>query len=137
MSITQRDWGGWKVLDHQPDKNFKIKQLIIEPGKSLSNQRHFKRSETWIILEGVVKMETRWKNLDDIIHLHPRSLPYEIKKKVWHKASNPGASTVYVLEIQRGSECIEEDIERSDRTLEEGKEYSMNDPIWDKRWTSC
>ena len=137
MSITQRDWGGWKVLDHQPDKNFKIKQLIIEPGKSLSNQRHFKRSETWIILEGVVKMETRWKNLDDIIHLHPRSLPYEIKKKVWHKASNPGASTAYVLEIQRGSECIEEDIERSDRTLEEGKEYSMNDPIWDKRWTSC
>lgn len=137
MSITQRDWGGWKVLDHQPDKNFKIKQLIIDPGKSLSNQRHFKRSETWIILEGVVKMETRWKNLDDIIHLHPRSLPYEIKKKVWHKASNPGTSTAYVLEIQRGSECIEEDIERSDRTLEEGKEYSMNDPIWDKRWTSC
>ena len=46
MSITQRDWGGWKVLDHQPEKQFKIKQLIIAPGKSLSNndilnaQRH-------------------------------------------------------------------------------------------------
>ena len=37
----------------------------------------------------------------------------------------------------------EQDSERSDthrekdeRTLEEGKEYSLNDPIWDKRWTS-
>ena len=26
--------------------------------------------------------------------------------------------------------------EKNERTLEEGKEYSMNDPIWDKRWTS-
>ena len=26
--------------------------------------------------------------------------------------------------------------EKNKRTLEEGKEYSLNDPIWDKRWTS-
>ena len=25
--------------------------------------------------------------------------------------------------------------ETDKRTLEEGKEYSLNDPIWDKRWT--
>ena len=25
--------------------------------------------------------------------------------------------------------------EENERTLEEGKEYSLNDPIWDKRWT--
>ena len=25
--------------------------------------------------------------------------------------------------------------EKNKRTLEEGKEYSLNDPIWDKRWT--
>ena len=26
--------------------------------------------------------------------------------------------------------------EEDKRTLEEGKEYALNDPIWDKRWTS-
>ena len=26
--------------------------------------------------------------------------------------------------------------EENERTLEEGKEYALNDPIWDKRWTS-
>ena len=26
--------------------------------------------------------------------------------------------------------------EENKRTLEEGKEYPLNDPIWDKRWTS-
>ena len=25
--------------------------------------------------------------------------------------------------------------EKDERTLEEGKKYSLNDPIWDKRWT--
>ena len=25
--------------------------------------------------------------------------------------------------------------EEDERTLEEGKEYALNDPIWDKRWT--
>ena len=26
--------------------------------------------------------------------------------------------------------------EKNKRTLEEGKEYPLNDPIWDERWTS-
>ena len=26
--------------------------------------------------------------------------------------------------------------EEDERTFEEGKEYALNDPIWDKRWTS-
>ena len=29
----------------------------------------------------------------------------------------------------------ESNSEKNERTLEEGKEYSLNDPIWDKRWT--
>ena len=26
--------------------------------------------------------------------------------------------------------------EKNERTLEEGKEYALNDPIWDERWTT-
>ena len=29
----------------------------------------------------------------------------------------------------------EESREKDERALEEGKEYALNDPIWDKRWT--
>ena len=32
-------------------------------------------------------------------------------------------------------ERSEENREENERTLEEGKEYALNDPIWDKRWT--
>jgi len=115
MIVNQvRKWGSWRVLDDQPDKNFKVKQLIIEPGKSLSFQRHLHRSEIWIVVTGLVKMETEWDNFQDVIHLTPKSIPYEVGKMVWHKASNPGLDTAYVIEIQKGSKCVEEDIERRD-----------------------
>ena len=111
---TERDWGYWRVLDHKPEKGYKVKELVIYPGKSLSNQKHFKRSEQWIVLEGVVKMDTEWDGRTDSLHLHPHTLPYEIGKEVWHKASNPNGENAHILEIQWGSECIEEDIERRD-----------------------
>ena len=37
---------------------------------------------------------------------------------------------------EQDSERSDTNREKDERTLEEGKEYSLNDPIWDKRWTS-
>ena len=108
---TERDWGYWRVLDDQPEKGYKVKELVIYPGKSLSDQKHFKRSEQWAILEGKVKMDTEWNSVQSSILLEPESRPYNIDKEVWHKASNPSTENAHILEIQRG-ECYEEDIER-------------------------
>ena len=110
---TERDWGYWRVLDHKPEKGYKVKELVIYPGKSLSDQRHFKRSEEWIVLEGVVKMETEYSNRKGVVHLEPGQPKYNIAKEVWHKASNPNGINAHILEIQWG-DCYEEDIERRD-----------------------
>ena len=111
---TERQWGYWRVLDHKPEKGYKVKELVIYPGKSLSDQKHFKRSEQWIILEGVVDMQTEWNDNTQTMKLAPHGMPYEISKEVWHKPSNSGNENAHILEIQWGSECIEEDIERRD-----------------------
>ena len=112
---TERDWGYWRVLDDkQATKGYKVKELVIYPGKSLSDQRHFKRSEQWTVLEGLCKMETEYDNRKDVVHLEPKSRPYDIGIRVWHKASNPGTENTHILEVQRGEECVEEDIERRD-----------------------
>ena len=111
---TERQWGYWRVLDDKPEKGYKVKELVIYPGKALSDQKHFKRSEQWTILEGEVKMVTEWDKRQEITYLTPLSRPYEINKEVWHKASNPGTENAHILEIQRG-ECYEEDIERRNR----------------------
>ena len=110
---TERQWGYWRVLDHKPEKGYKVKELVIYPGKSLSDQRHFKRSEDWTILEGVVDMQTEWNSVKNTVTLTPESTTYKIGKEVWHKASNPGTENAHILEIQWGV-CYEEDIERRD-----------------------
>ena len=110
---TDREWGYWRVLDDKPNAGYKVKELVIYPGKSLSDQRHFKRSEVWNILQGTVTMETDYNNMKDSIQLKPHTTHYEIGKEVWHKASNNGDIDAHVLEVQWG-ECVEEDIERRD-----------------------
>ena len=109
---TERDWGYWRVLDDKPEKGYKVKELVIYPGKSLSDQKHFKRSEQWNVLEGEVKMVTEWEGRTEIAYLTPSSRPYEINKEVWHLPSNPGTENAHILEVQRGEQCVEEDIER-------------------------
>ena len=111
---TERDWGYWRVLDHKPEKGYKVKELVIYPGKCLSDQRHFKRSEDWTILEGVVNMQTEWNSNKQSVTLTPESVTYKIDTEVWHKPSNPGTENAHILEVQWGSECIEQDIERRD-----------------------
>ena len=110
---TERDWGYWRVLDHKPEKGYKVKELVIYPGKSLSDQKHFKRSEEWNVLEGTVKMDTEWNSIQSSILLEQKSRTFEIGKEVWHKASNPGTENTHILEVQWG-DCYEEDIERRD-----------------------
>ena len=109
---TERDWGYWRVLDHKPEQGYKVKELVIYPGKSLSDQKHFLRSEQWTVLEGTVKMDTEWNNVQSCIRLEQHSRPFEIGKEVWHRASNPGTKNTHILEVQWGEQCVEEDIER-------------------------
>jgi cytidyltransferase-like protein len=111
---TERDWGYWRVLDDKPEKGYKVKELVIYPGKALSDQKHFKRSEQWIVLEGEVDMVSEWQSNVNRVLITPNRSPYEIGIEVWHKPSNPGKENAHILEIQWGSECVEEDIERRD-----------------------
>lgn len=109
---TIRNWGWYRVLDDQPQNGFKVKELVIEPGKSLSDQRHFKRSEMWYVLKGTVSMVTEWEGRKEHQTLRALNKGYDIAVGTWHKASNPGNDLTHILEVQYGEACIEEDIER-------------------------
>jgi len=99
--ITETRWGSYNVLF---DRNgYKIKTLHISPGKSLSDQRHFKRSEHWFILEGELCINGDLYHKNDFINI-----PVEN----WHKPANISNKECIICEIQYGEECIEEDIER-------------------------
>jgi cytidyltransferase-like protein len=110
---TERPWGYYRVLHEVP--GMKVKELTVEPGKSLSMQRHQHRAEYWIVSEGTAlvnsKMSSGYKLPSTTIEQH---VEYRVSKNEWHQLTNPGTVPVKIVEIQYGNQCVEEDIERDE-----------------------
>lgn len=108
---TERPWGYYRVLHEVP--GIKVKELTVNPGCSLSMQRHNLRSEFWIVSEGqaVVNRATPldFELAPAILSKHDQ---LHVIKQEWHQLTNPSDKPLRVVEIQYGENCIEEDIER-------------------------
>ncbi len=108
---TIRNWGYYRVL-HTVGSNVKVKELTVEPGKSLSMQRHFHRSEIWFVAEGIATLyslaDDQKKHIGDY-GLY-QSLTIDVED--WHQLVNEQDFDVKIIEVQYGDKCIEEDIER-------------------------
>lgn len=110
---TLRDWGYYRIL-HEVS-GCKVKELTIDPGKSLSMQKHFKRNEYWLVSHGKCDVHTM---LDTGYSLPTKTLEqhrsYHIPVGDWHQLTNPYDIPCRIVEIQYGEDCIEEDIERKE-----------------------
>ena len=103
---TMRPWGYYRVL-HLPNLNVKVKELTVEPGKSLSLQRHAHRSEVWFVAEGIATVNSDCTS--ETLDAYSTKI---IKPQEWHQLQNQTSSPLKIIEIQYGERCIEEDIER-------------------------
>jgi cytidyltransferase-like protein len=108
---TERQWGYYRVLHEVP--GMKVKELTVNPGKSLSMQRHNHRAEYWIVSEGQAAVN-RATPLD--YQLPPALLDkhdqLHVAVQEWHQLTNPYEHPLKIVEIQYGEHCVEEDIER-------------------------
>lgn len=102
---TERPWGYYRVLHEAP--GMKVKELVVEPGQSLSMQRHAHRREYWVVQEGNCKVETDSSTL--LLDTHQT---VDIPVGAWHRLSNPFTNPCRIVEIQYGDACEESDIER-------------------------
>lgn len=107
---TQRLWGKYRDLDQ--NGHWKVKELSIDMGKSLSDQRHFQRSEHWHIVDGDLEMTLEFSNGYKTSKIYKTGESIDIPRLTWHKAVNVGNTPVKVIEVWMGSELSEEDIER-------------------------
>ena len=108
---TERPWGYYRVLHDVPGT--KVKELTINPGQSLSMQRHFKRNEFWHIAEGACEVDQAMPSgytLPSVELLRHGQIV--IPQNDWHRIRNPFDQPCKIIEVQYGTECIEEDIER-------------------------
>ena len=110
---TERVWGYYRVL-HESGKEVKVKELTVEPGKRLSMQRHEKRSEHWFVDSGVATVYTLDSSSDvELLGVYEKHQSLHIPVGTWHQLSNEHTEPLKLVEIQYGTNCVEEDIERT------------------------
>ena len=109
---TKRPWGYYRVL-HENGNEVKVKELTIDPGQRLSMQRHQNRAEHWFIAEGDAEVYTINRSTDaELVGIFHKHQSLHISKTQWHQLCNGTNKPLKIIEIQYGTDCKEEDIER-------------------------
>jgi D-beta-D-heptose 7-phosphate kinase/D-beta-D-heptose 1-phosphate adenosyltransferase len=109
---TERPWGYYRVL-HENDRETKLKELTVMPGKCLSMQKHQYRAEHWFVAEGTATVYTINQKTDaEIWGVFTKHQHVHIGSGHWHQLCNEGEQQLKIIEIQYGDRCVEEDIER-------------------------
>ena len=109
--FEERQWGSFYNLFET--QNIKVKELVVEPGKSMSFQKHLIRSEIWLVSEGSCEVNSARDPQEKFTTTKLEKFDYHIVPLgQWHQICNPFDKDVHIIEIQYGEQCIEEDIER-------------------------
>ena len=109
---TERTWGYYRVI-HEYENHTKVKELAVPPGQKLSMQRHRERSEHWFVAEGTATVYTINTSTDPELHgIFKQHQSLHIPVGMWHQLANEGSEPLKLVEIQYGTKCVEEDIER-------------------------
>ncbi len=104
-SESNRPWGSFSNLDQ--GKGYKVKKLHILPGQKISLQKHFKRSEHWVVIHGtafIIKGKKQFK-------LNANQSTF-IKKGETHRIENKSKKDLIMIEVQTGDYLEEDDIKR-------------------------
>ncbi|MCY0869714.1 MAG: sugar phosphate nucleotidyltransferase [Firmicutes bacterium] len=106
--FEERRWGAYRVLDYlkQEDGTQVLTKIVnIHPGHFLSYQQHALRTETWTLIEGSGELVIDTRRLEVSVGDVVRIFPHQ-----WHaiRALTP----LSFIEVQRGSQLVEEDILR-------------------------
>ncbi|MGO4171860.1 mannose-1-phosphate guanylyltransferase/mannose-6-phosphate isomerase [Bosea sp. TAF32] len=100
-----RPWGWYQRIDI--GSRFQVKRINVKPGGKLSLQKHFHRSEHWIVVRGTAEV-----TLDEsVTYIHENESIY-LPIGCTHRLANPGKIDLELIEVQVGSYTGEDDIVR-------------------------
>jgi mannose-1-phosphate guanylyltransferase/mannose-6-phosphate isomerase len=100
-----RPWGYYQGVD--AGARFKVKRIVVNPNAMLSLQKHFRRSEHWVVVRGVAEVTIG----SDIRTVHENESIYIPIGSV-HRLANPGTTPLELIEVQVGDYLGEDDIVR-------------------------
>jgi len=100
-----RPWGYYQGVD--TGARYQVKRIVVKPNAMLSLQKHFHRSEHWVVVRGMAEVtigsEIRTIRENESIYIPIGSV---------HRLANPGTTPLELIEVQVGSYLGEDDIVR-------------------------
>ncbi len=110
-----RPWGYY--INLLEGEGYKVKMIKINPNKRLSLQKHFHRSEHWVVVSGTATIVKG----DKKFILRPNESTYIPMGEI-HRIENNGKIPVKIIEVQVGEYLGEDDIVRLEDDFGRDKE---------------
>jgi mannose-1-phosphate guanylyltransferase/mannose-6-phosphate isomerase len=104
---VHRPWGYYDSID--VGERFQVKRIVVQPGGTLSLQKHHHRAEHWIVVRGTAEVTVG----SDVKAVHENESIY-IPIGAVHRLANRGRIPLELIEVQTGSYLGEDDIVRLD-----------------------
>jgi mannose-1-phosphate guanylyltransferase/mannose-6-phosphate isomerase len=102
---VHRPWGWFQTMDR--GERFRVKRIVVLPGKRFSLQKHHHRAEHWVVVRGTAEVVRD----DEVLLLRENESVY-LPLGCVHRLSNPGRIPVEIVEVQTGAYLEEDDIVR-------------------------
>ncbi|MFM7264660.1 MAG: phosphomannose isomerase type II C-terminal cupin domain [Cyanobium sp.] len=100
----ERPWGWFETLAR--GEGYLVKRLAIRAGRRISLQRHQHRCEHWVVVGGSGHLELEGDGIPAAV-----GTSLFVPAGAWHRAA-AGPDDLLIVEVQRGAQLREDDIER-------------------------
>lgn len=100
-----RPWGQYDVIS--TGTGYQVKRIVVNPKSRLSYQRHNRRTEYWVVVEGEATV-----TLNDETFTRSRGEVAIVPVTTKHRVENKTEEPLVFIEVQTGDYFGEDDIER-------------------------
>jgi mannose-1-phosphate guanylyltransferase/mannose-6-phosphate isomerase len=116
--LVHRPWGSYELISTAA--TYQVKRIVVNKGAGISLQKHFRRAEHWVIVEGRALVHRDGSEME----LGPNESTY-IPIGAVHRLTNIGDTPLVLIEVQSGDYLGEDDIVRL--------EDSYHRDAWDRQ----
>lgn len=101
--IKYRAWGRYELL--VDESAYRVKKILIHPGKTIYAHSHRFRSEHWSVVSGTAKIE-----LDGNSGIYEMNDAINVGQNMVHQVSNIGMTPLVIIEVSVGENVSEDDM---------------------------
>jgi mannose-1-phosphate guanylyltransferase/mannose-6-phosphate isomerase len=102
---VSRPWGWYQTVDL--GERFRVKRIVVMPGRKISLQWHRHRAEHWIVVRGTALVTCNGSERELF-----ENESIDVPIGAVHRLANPGHVPVEIVEVQTGTYLEEDDIVR-------------------------